>query len=441
MIVIIGNGIAGVTAARNIRKRSDEDLLIISAESKYFFSRTALMYIYMGHMRFQDTQPYEDDFWEKNRIDLLQAKVSKIDTVKKSIETDSGQSIDYDTLILATGSKPNKFGWPGQDAKGVQSLYSKQDLELMEVNTKDIESAVVVGGGLIGIEMAEMLLSRSIEVNYLVREPHFWGNVLPKEDSHFVMKHLDHHNGITFHYEEELDKIITDETNRVSKIVTVSGKEIPAQFVGLTVGVHPNIDLVEGTSIETNRGILVNELLQTSVQDVYAVGDCAELRSPRSGRKAIEPVWYTGRFMGETLARTVTGEQTKYDPGTWFNSAKFFDLEYQTYGSVSSVPIDGIEDFTFSSRDGEVFLHFAFDKTTKAILGVNTFGMRLRHLVFNEWLSKQRSIETVISHLATANFDPEFYKRYENELIQSFNTKYNSNIKPAPKTWWQKLVS
>lgn len=441
MIVIIGNGIAGVTAARNIRKRSDEGILIISAESKYFFSRTALMYIYMGHMRFQDTQPYEDDFWEKNRIGLLQAKVSKIDTVKKSIETDSGQSINYDTLILATGSKPNKFGWPGQDAEGVQSLYSKQDLELMEANTKDIESAVVVGGGLIGIEMAEMLLSRNIEVNYLVRESHFWGNVLPEEDAHFVMKHLDHHNGITFHYEEELDKIITDEKNSVSKIVTVSGKEIPAQFVGLTVGVHPNIDLVEGTSIETNRGILVNEFLQTSVQDVYAIGDCAELRPPRSGRKAIEPVWYTGRFMGETLARTLTGEQTKYDPGTWFNSAKFFELEYQTYGSVASVPVDGVEDFTFSSHDGEVFLHFSFDKTTKAILGVNTFGMRLRHLVFNDWLNKQRSIETVISHLATANFDPEFYKRYENELIQSFNTKYNSNVKPAPKTWWQKLVS
>lgn len=441
MIVIIGNGIAGVTAARNIRKRSDEGILIISAESKYFFSRTALMYIYMGHMRFQDTQPYEDDFWEKNRIGLLQAKVSKIDTVKKSIETDGGQSINYDTLILATGSKPNKFGWPGQDAEGVQSLYSKQDLELMEANTKDIESAVVVGGGLIGIEMAEMLLSRNIEVNYLVRESHFWGNVLPEEDAHFVMKHLDHHNGITFHYEEELDKIITDEKNSVSKIVTVSGKEIPAQFVGLTVGVHPNIDLVEGTSIETNRGILVNEFLQTSVQDVYAIGDCAELRSPRSGRKAIEPVWYTGRFMGEILARTLTGEQTKYDPGTWFNSAKFFELEYQTYGSVASVPVDGVEDFTFSSHDGEVFLHFSFDKTTKAILGVNTFDMRLRHLVFNDWLNKQRSIETVISHLATANFDPEFYKRYENELIQSFNTKYNSNVKPAPKTWWQKLVS
>jgi len=145
--------------------------------------------------------------------------------------------------------------------------------------------------------------------------------------------------------------------------------------------------------------------------------------------------------MGETLARTLTGEQTKYDPGTWFNSAKFFELEYQTYGSVASVPVDGVEDFTFSSHDGEVFLHFSFDKTTKAILGVNTFGMRLRHLVFNDLLNKQRSIETVISHLATANFDPEFYKRYENELIQSFNTKYNSNVKPAPKTWWQKLVS
>ncbi|MEO1253363.1 MAG: FAD-dependent oxidoreductase, partial [Bacteroidota bacterium] len=182
-IVIIGNGIAGITAARNIRKLSEDQITVISGETDHFFSRTALMYIYMGHMKYQNTKPYEDWFWEKNRIELKRAWVRAIDLDKKGISFDDGGSLSYDKLILATGSQSNKFGWPGQDLRGVQGLYSFQDLELMEENTKSVEHAVILGGGLIGVEMAEMLHSRNIPVTYLIREKNFWGNVLPKEES------------------------------------------------------------------------------------------------------------------------------------------------------------------------------------------------------------------------------------------------------------------
>ena len=136
-IVIIGNGISGVTAARHIRKNSDAQILIISAETEHFFSRTALMYVYMGHMRFEDIKPYEDWFWTKNRIDLKFDYVEGIDAKNKSLNLKSGGSESYDKLILAVGSKPNKFGWPGQDLDGVQGLYSFQDLELIEENSKN----------------------------------------------------------------------------------------------------------------------------------------------------------------------------------------------------------------------------------------------------------------------------------------------------------------
>ena len=106
MIIIIGNGISGVTAARNIRKRSADPITIISAESKYFFSRTALMYVYMGHMKFEHIQPYENHFWEDNKIDLLHAKVDSIDTSSNSITMENGDQFSYSKLILATGSSP-----------------------------------------------------------------------------------------------------------------------------------------------------------------------------------------------------------------------------------------------------------------------------------------------------------------------------------------------
>jgi len=188
-IVIIGNGISGVTCARHVRKRSDKKITIISGETKHFFSRTALMYIYMGHMKFEHTKPFEDYFWEKNRIELVHDYVQDIDYGSKTLKLKSGGDFSYDKLVLAVGSKPNKFGWPGQDLPGVQGLYSYQDLELLEENThpygtpkeqQRVKRGVIVGGGLIGVEMAEMRLTRNIEVTFLVRGKKFWGKVLPK---------------------------------------------------------------------------------------------------------------------------------------------------------------------------------------------------------------------------------------------------------------------
>ena len=116
-IAIIGNGISGITAARHIRKLSHKKITVISSETDYFFSRTALMYVYMGHMKFKHTQPYEDWFWEKNNIALKNGFVTQIDTSQKTLVFSDGEQLEFDKLIIATGSKPNKFGWPGQDSE------------------------------------------------------------------------------------------------------------------------------------------------------------------------------------------------------------------------------------------------------------------------------------------------------------------------------------
>src|SRR3989304_2801611 len=192
-LLIIGTGVAGVTTARHVRKMSDMKITSISSETKHFFSRTALMYVYMGHMRFKEIKPYEDWFWEKNKIDLIYAHVNTIDTDNQSLQLNNGSKINYDKLVIATGSKTNKFGWPGQDLPGVQGLYSWQDVELLEENTKNISHAVIVGGGLIGIELAEMLHARNIHVTFLVREDLYWNNILPKEDSILISRHIIEH--------------------------------------------------------------------------------------------------------------------------------------------------------------------------------------------------------------------------------------------------------
>lgn len=422
-IVIIGNGIAGVTAARHIRKNSDHDITLISAESQHFWSRTALMYIYMGHMKYHHTKPYEDWFWKKNRINLIYDYVKSIETDHKQLVLASSDILRYDVLIIATGAKPNKFGWPGQDLRGVTGMVSLQDLERIEKYTHGISRGVVVGGGLIGVELAEMLRSRDIPVTFLVREEQFWNNVLPEQEASMISRHIREHH-VDLRLKTELKEILSDEQGRVRTVVTMSGEEIACGFVGLTAGVHPNIDIVKDTAIETNRGVLVNEFLETNIPDVYAIGDCAERREALPGRAPIEQVWYTGRMMGETVAQTVCGRKISYRPGPWFNSAKFFDIEYQTYGNVKPQLRDNEAEFYWEHSSGKLAMHFVFDKNGETFLGINTFGIRLKHECFDQWLKEKVSIGYILSHLREANFDPEFFEPHESSIIKGFSDQY-----------------
>ncbi len=439
-IVIIGNGISGVTAARHIRKNSNYRITIISGETNYFFSRTALMYVFMGHMKFEHTQPYENWFWNKNNIDLKLGWVTQIHTNTKSLSFADGSVINYDKLILATGSKPNKFGWPGQDLNGVLGMYHKQDLESLEElapNNNICKRAVIVGGGLIGIELAEMLLSRHIPVTFLVRESSFWNGVIPEQESNMINEHiLEHH--IDLRLSSNLKEIISDENGNVKSIVIAeTGEEIPCNVVGLTAGVSPNIEFVKNSNIETDNGILVNEFLETNCKDVYAIGDCAQQRKAIGQRRTIEAVWYTGRMMGETVAQTICGNRRAYKPGHWFNSAKFLDIEYQTYGWVFSEHNKKDDEVHFQWRhpSEKICITIAYHKKNRKFLGINTFGIRLRHEIFDRWLTDEVNVEFVLEHLIDANFDPEFYKHYEQDIVEKFNTDNNTNIKTKKKSW------
>ena len=439
-IVIIGNGISGVTAARHIRKNSDDKITIISAETKYFFSRTALMYVYMGHMKFEHTQPYENWFWEKNSIDLKEGFVENINTKEKILNFSNGENLTYNKLIIATGSKPNKFGWPGQDLIGVMGMYHKQDLEKLEKYAPDKKTcrrAVIVGGGLIGIELAEMLQSRNIPVTFLVRETSFWNGVLPAQESAMINEHIREHH-IDLRLNTNLKEIKADENGRVkSIIIKETGEEILCNVVGLTAGVTPNIDFLKGSGIELGRGIKVNRFLETNIKNIYAIGDCAEQHKAIGQRRNIESVWYTGRMMGETVAQTICNNKTAYKPGNWFNSAKFLDIEYQTYGWVFNESSKKENEIYFQWKHPKYFkcITISFDKNTNKFLGINTFGIRMRHEIFDKWLTENKSVEHVLEYLADANFDPEFYKLNEAEIVNKFNLENNTNIKSKKKSW------
>jgi len=420
-IAIIGNGVTGVAAAKRIRQlQPDWKITLISGESDYHYSRPALMYIFMGHMSFKDTKPYQDHFWKINKIDLVRAWVTEIDHQNKKLILHNKEPLEYDRLLIATGSKSNKFGWPGQALEGVQGLMDLMDLRALYENVKNARRAVIVGGGLIGIELAEMIHSRNMGVTFLVREESYWGNVLPKEES-MMINRIIRHEGLDLRLETELKEIVDDGNGRVAAVITNKGDRIDCEIVGLTAGVSPNTDLVKETDIDTGRGILVDWGFRTNVPDVFAAGDCAELITEGDQRNVIQQVWYTGKMQGKVAGEVMAGEESTYDPGIWYNSAKFFDLEYQTYGKVSNAQLEGENNLFWEHPNHQHAMRII--TKDNVVIGINVMGLRYRHKVCENWIRENRTLDYVLDNLQEANFDPEFSDKFEQEIRHTFKEK------------------
>lgn len=424
-LVIIGNGIAGITAACTARQLAPAArITLVAAESAHHYSRPALMYLYLGHLRYADVKPYADWFWAENRLDLLHTEATGLDPAARTVQLATGQTLAYDQLLLATGSVSRFSDWPGQQLRGVQGLYGLPDLERMERDTQGIRQAVVVGGGLIGTELAEMLHARGIAVTLLVRETHYWASVLPAEEAALVAQQIRGH-GIDLQFTTELREILGDAAGRVRAVVTTAGQELPCQWVGLATGVLPNCALAQAGGLDTDRGILVDELLRTSAPGVYAAGDCAQHRQPAPGEAPIEQLWYTGRRQGAAAARAICGAPTPYQRGVWFNSAKFFNLDYHTYGRVPARPAAGTATFCWQHPAGGHLLRITFRPAENgAVLGMNALGLRQRHDVWERWLREKTPIQTVLRELGAANFDPEFLRRHEAAIRREFGRQF-----------------
>ena len=140
-------------------------------------------------------------------------------------------------------------------------------------------------------------------------------------------------------------------------------------------------------------------------------------------------------MMGEVTAENITGGNREYDPGPWFNSAKFFDVEYQTYGTVPAHLPEGQKDFYWAHDGGLSCVKVIFNESDNKFLGINTFGIRMRHELFDRWLREGRDVYYVLSHLKDANFDPEFYRPHEGAILEKFNAENGTQLVPAKRSW------
>ena len=400
--VIIGNGVAGVSAARAIRELDDTArITIISDEHSHFYARTALMWIYMRQLTLRDTEPFERWFWREQRLELKQGRVTSVDVAGKAVALKGGEAVAYDRLLLAVGGEANMFGWPGQELDGVCNMTTLGDLAALEAVRPGLERAVVVGGGLVGIELVEMMLHDHVPVTYLVREPWYWDMALSEQEARLVEGQLRDH-GVDLVLEDEIGEIRG--SGRVEKLVTRKGAEYPCQLVGVAVGVGSRTSLAREAGLEVGRGVVVDASFRTSAPDVFAVGDCAEIHLPGEQQPRLEKLWYTGQKHGQVAGRAMLGEDSAYTPGVPYNSAQFLSLDYVTVGWMKRMrpeleehleqDVGARESVRISHADGKV-------------MGFSMLGPRWNAGVLIRWIEQGRSPGWVRDHLAEASFNEE----------------------------------
>ena len=227
-VVIVGAGVCGIEAALALRAREpDTKVAIVTDEHDHFFSRPALMYVFSGQMTLRDTEPYDRGLFARLRFERIRGRVTALDTSGRQLALDGGGSVGYDRLLLAVGSKARPGPWPGADGPGVHSFVTLRDLEGLDAGARPGGRAVVIGGGLIGVEAAEILAHRGLHVTFVIRESWYFPVALEAREAALVAEHLRGH-GIDVRLEAPVvlgrgDRVVL---RRYSPVDTIGGARI-----------------------------------------------------------------------------------------------------------------------------------------------------------------------------------------------------------------------
>ncbi|MFL0269055.1 FAD-dependent oxidoreductase [Candidatus Clostridium radicumherbarum] len=341
--VIIGNGISGYYAADSIRKRNSEAAIqLISSEKVLTYYRPQLSDYLTTDISDKRFFVSPKEWYEKNNIDvLLGNKVETIDKENKVLIMDNNEKISYDKLILATGARNFIPPMKGYDMQGIYSIRDLEDAKKVKEEIKVSKNAIVVGGGLLGLEAAWEMKEAGLNVTVVELAPSLLNIQLDEKASKLFEKSVQD-AGITALTNEAAEEILGN--SRVSGLKLKSGKVLPADLIVFSVGIRSNIGLAQNAGIAVNRGIIVNEKMETNINDIYACGDCAELKGRVYG------TWPAASEMGKTAGANASGEDSLLK--SFANSVIFNAMNTQIF-SVGEVKPNGESVEVLEHEDAE----------------------------------------------------------------------------------------
>lgn len=350
--LIVGNSAGGIGAAEAIREVDETGAIAIISDETYPAYSRPLISEYLASPGPIERLAYRrPDFYQNILVrTMLGERVVRIDPAGRTVTLESGDSIPYEKLLLATGGTPIVPELEGVKSKGVFTFNRLDDAKAIDEFLKGLRRqarAVVIGGGLIGVSVSEALVKRGVEVTIVEMKGRILNTILDEETSALEAAALARAgiNVITGHTAARVNSSLRGEVNGVT---LDDGRLLPADLLVVAIGVRPRVDFLAGSGIKVNRGILVDRRLETSAPDVYACGDVAEAYDFIVGENRLTPVWPNAYESGRVAGFNMAGRETEYAGGTAMNAMKYFGLHIVSAGLT--VPPDGSYE-TLINRD------------------------------------------------------------------------------------------
>jgi nitrite reductase (NADH) large subunit len=350
-LVVVGNGMAGIRALEELLKIAPElyQVTVFGAEPHPNYNRILLSPVLAGEQTVDEIILNPLSWYEEHGITLHKGKkVVRVDRVKRLVIAEDGTQAEYDRLLLATGSNPFILPVPGKDAKGVISYRDIADTEAMIDAAKSYRKAVVIGGGLLGLEAANGLMLRGMDVSVVHIMPWLMERQLDDTAGKLLQKSLEA-RGIRFEIGAQTEALIPDKDGRVMAVKFKDGREIPADLVVMAAGIRPNTALAESMGLYCQRGIVVSDTMQTTTDPrIYAVGECAAHRGIAYG--LVAPLFEQGRVCATHLAEFGIG---RYAGSTTSTKLKVTGIDLFSAGDFSGG--DGTEEILLNDPFGGVY--------------------------------------------------------------------------------------
>ena len=331
--VIIGSGVTGIAAVEAIQAHDPNgEVIVISDDPFGYYSRPGLAYFLTGELSEKQLFPFHKKEIEALGVNWVRSRVGKITPQDRAVSLQDGTRIEYDRLLLATGSQAGKIQLPGIELKGVVKLDNLQDAHTILRRARKSRGAVVIGGGITALEIVEGLNARKMRVNYLLRGDRYWKSVLDEVEARIVEERL-RQEGVSIHYHSEIGSI-QEKNGWVNAVITRDGKKIPCELVAIAIGVEPRKELAEAAGLQVERGVLVSSTLETSAPGIYAAGDVAQVYDPFTGKTILDTLWPTARQQGSIAGSNMAGHRQEYKKSVAYNVTRLAGITTTIIGTV-----------------------------------------------------------------------------------------------------------
>ena len=333
--VIIGAGVAGISAVESIRGADRTgDIVMLGDDPHGYYSRPGLAYFLTGELHDKALFPKKREDYNRLKFIYRKTRVIEIDRAAKNVTLENGSLLSYNKLLVATGASAAPLTIPGANLQGVVKLDHLEDARAILKLARRGQTAVVLGGGITALELTEGLLARGMKVHYLLRGGRYWNSVLDEQESRVIEARLQE-EGVELHLRSEAIEIL-GRSGRVAGVRLLDGRAMKCDLLAFAVGVKPRIDLAKNADLACDRGILVNEYLQTNDPDIYAAGDVAQVYDPLTGRSVLDSLWSPAREQGSAAGLNMAGQSKAYIKSVPFNVTRLAGLTTTIIGAVGS---------------------------------------------------------------------------------------------------------